>query len=83
METKIQIAERILKERITFKQNIQNGNYSCVGIPYSDALGAVVQALKENEEENKKLKEGLREIENADAIDGYFYNIVKKTLNNK
>lgn len=34
-------------------------------------------------EENKKLKDGLQEIENFDTIGGCFYNLAKKTLNYK
>jgi hypothetical protein len=38
-------AEEILGRHVSFRGNISAGNYSCVGIPYSEALSAIKEAI--------------------------------------
>lgn len=70
-QNKMRPAEEILEMHVKYRQLISFGNYSCVGIPYEDALKAVKHAsqqtaslqkqVEELREENERLKELLKE----------------------
>lgn len=53
-------AEEILKSKIRHRQNISSNNMTWVGIPYADALEAVVAASQQTEAMAKEI-EGLKE----------------------
>ena len=48
----------VLEKNIKFKQLISSGNYSCVGIPYEDALNAIKEYADHiRQEKDKEISE--------------------------
>ena len=53
------IAKNILDKNISFRKNIENGNFSCVGIPYENALKSVNECMGMHDVMLDALKDNL------------------------